>query len=207
MTMKLRYAPGSPFVRKVTVTIIETGQEDGVERILTDHHDPDSGLTDDNPLGKVPAMVLEDGSAIIESSLICAYLDELHDGLKLIPEDAAARMKVLQMQALSDGMTDAAIQVQRERSRPEDVQMGNISDRQWGKTMRAMDALEAGADALDGPLNLGHIAVACGLGWIEYRLGDKLAGWEDSRPRLAAWYREFCKRPSMQSTMPDYAGK
>ncbi len=207
MTMKLRYAPASPFVRKVTVTVIETGQEDKIERILTDHHDPESGLTDDNPLGKVPALVLEDGAAIIESSLICAYLDGLHDGPKLIPDDPAARMKVLQMQALADGMADAAIQVQRERGRPEDKQMSDISDRQWGKAMRAMDALEAGADDLEGPLDLGHIAVACGLGWIEYRLGDKLAGWQDSRPRLAAWYSEFRQRPSMQSTAPDYGAK
>lgn len=207
MTMKLRYAPGSPFVRKVTVTAIETGLEDRVERVPTDHHDPKSGLTDVNPLGKVPALVLEDGSAMIESSLICAYLDGLHDGPKLIPEDAVARMKVLQMQALSDGMTDAAIQVQRERGRPEDKQVSQIGDRQWGKTMRALDALEADAAAFDAPLNLGHIAVACGLGWIEYRLGDRLAGWEKSHPKLEKWYRAFCERPSMQSTIPNYGAR
>lgn len=202
--MKLCFAGGSPFVRKVTVSAIETGLDDRIERVPTDHHDPKSPLNSINPLGKVPAMTLDDGRVLIESSIICAYLDTLHDGPKLIPEGGDARHEALLLEAVAGGMADAAIAVQRERGRPEDKQWDVFSDRQWGKVERSLDALESRADGLDGPLTIGHIAIGCALGWMEYRLGDKLEGWDARWPKLAAWYREFIKRPSMQATMPDY---
>lgn len=202
--MKLRYAGGSPFVRKVTVSAIETGLDDRIERITTDHRDPNDALHGDNPLGKVPAMTLDDGTVLIESSIICAHLDTLHDGPRLIPEGGDARHEALFLEAVAGGMTDAAIAVQRERGRPEDKQWDAFSERQWKKVEQSMDVLETRVDQLGGPLTIGPIAVACALGWIEYRLGDKLGDWGERCPRLAAWYREFVKRPSMQATMPDY---
>ncbi len=202
--MKLRYAGGSPFVRKVTVSAIETGLDDRIERITADHRDPDDALHGDNPLGKVPAMTLDDGTVLIESSIICAHLDTLHDGPGLIPKDGAARHAALFLEAVAGGMTDAAIAVQRERGRPEDKRWDQFEARQWTKVERALDVLESRAGELDGTLTIGHIAIGCALGWIEYRLGDKLGDWGKRRPRLEAWYREFCKRPSMQATMPDY---
>ena len=84
--MKLRWAPGSPFVRKVTVTAIEAGLDDRIERMMTDYHKPDSDIIDQNPLGKVPAMILDDGDILIDSSVICAYLDSLHD-FAVLPVD------------------------------------------------------------------------------------------------------------------------
>ena len=201
--MKLRHGGGSPFVRKVTVSAIETGLDDRIERIPTDHRDPNDPLHGDNPLGKIPAMVLDDGRVLIESSIICAYLDTLHDGPKLIPEGDAGH-EALFLEAVAGGMTDAAITVQRERGRPEDKQWDEFSDRQWGKVERSLDLLNSKAGEFDGPLTIGQIAIACGLGWIEYRLGDRLEGWDARWPKLAAWYREFIKRPSMQATAPDY---
>ena len=200
--MKLRFAAASPFVRKVTVSAIETGLDDRIERIDTDHRDPDDALHGDNPLGKVPTLILDDGRVMIESSVICAYLDTLHDQARLIPPDGPARLDALQLEALAGGMAEAAIATQRERGRPEDKRWDAFEARQWTKVERAMDRLERDADLLAGALTIGPISVACALGWIEFRLGDKLGDWRERWPRLAAWYREFCQRPSMQATAP-----
>ena len=200
--MKLRYASGSPFVRKVTVCAIEVGLDDRIERIPTDTRAPDDDFHRANPLGKVPALTLDHGRVMIESSVICAYLDSLHDGPRLIPEAGEAQHDALYLEALSDGMTEAAVAVQRERGRPEDKQWNVFSARQWGKVERALDAMEANTALLEGPLTIGHIALGCGLGWVIYRLGDRIAGWEETHPRLAAWYPDFTARPSMQATTP-----
>ncbi|MHA1108898.1 MAG: glutathione S-transferase family protein, partial [Alphaproteobacteria bacterium] len=149
--MKLRFGGGSPFVRKVTVSAIETGLDDRIERVPTDHRDPNDPLHQDNPLGKVPAMTLDDGRVLIESSIICAHLDTLHDGPKLIPADGDAHHEALFLEAVAGGMTDAAIAVQRERGRPEDKQWAQFSDRQWGKVESALDVLEGKAGDLNGP--------------------------------------------------------
>jgi len=139
---------------------------------------------------------------MIESAVICAYLDTLHDQDRLIPPDGQARLDALQLEALAGGMTDAAIATQRERGRPEDKRWDAFEARQWTKVERAMDRLERDADVLAGALTIGPISVACALGWIELRLGDKLGDWGARCPRLAAWYGEFCQRPSMQATAP-----
>ena len=118
--MKLRWAPGSPFVRKVTVTAIETGLDGRIERIETDYRPQDGALVRDNPLGRVPALIRDDGSVLADSPVICAWLDSLHDGPKLIPDAGEARWRALNLEGLGDGLGEAAIAVQRERSRPED---------------------------------------------------------------------------------------
>ena len=200
--MKLSYAAGSPFVRKVTVSALETGLEDRIERVPTNIREPNADFQRANPLGKVPAMTLDDGRVMIESSVICAYLDTLHDGPKLIPAEDNARHDALYLEALADGMTEAAVAVRRERGRPDDKQWDVFSDRQWGKVESALDAVEANAALLEGPPTLGHIALGCGLGWIIHRLGDRIAAWEETRPQLAAWYGDFTQRPSMQATVP-----
>ncbi len=202
--MKLRWAPASPFVRKVMVTAMETGQDNRIERMPTDYHDPDSDIADHNPLGKVPALILDDGSILIDSPVICAYLDSLHDGAKIIPDDPAQRWRVLSLEGLGDGMTEAAITVQRERGRPEDKRMATVVERHWDKFESAMDWIEGSADeVLRGPINIGQIAVACGLGWIEFRMKDVLGDWREDWPSTAKWYDEFSARPSMRDTAPE----
>jgi glutathione S-transferase len=200
--MKLRYARNSPFVRKVLVTAIETGLADRIEKVPTDHMDPNSDLAGDNPLGKVPALILDDGRVLVESSLICAFLDGLHGGPKLVPADADARLAVLQLQALADGLGDAAINVARERGRPEGMRWAQAEARQRQKFERTLDRIERMADmALAPPLTLGQVALGCALGWVDLRLGD--FAWRDSRPRIAAWYKDFAQRPSMLATAPE----
>ncbi len=200
--MKLRWAAASPFVRKVTVTAIETGLDSRIERIPTDHHSPASGLAQDNPLGKVPALTCDDGRMLADSPVICAYLDSLHDGPKVIPAAGDARWQALNLEGLGDGLGEAAIQVQRERARPEDKYWDSWETRNAGKFHQTMDWLEANVAMLDGPVTIGQIAIACALGWTEFRLPDLLEGADGRWPRLMRWYRGFCERPSMKATAP-----
>ncbi len=200
--MKLRYARNSPFVRKVMVTAIEAGLDDRIEKVVTDYADPASDLSSHNPLGKVPALVLDDGRVLIESGLICAYLDKLHERPKLIPSAGDARLEVLQLQALADGLCDAAINVARERGRPDGTRWSRWETRQREKFERALDRIEGLADVLlPPPVTLGQIALACALGWVDLRLAD--FAWRKTRPKIAAWYDVFATRPSMTATAPE----
>jgi glutathione S-transferase len=200
--MKLRWAAGSPFVRKVTITAIETRLDDRIERVATDHRAVDSNLVSDNPLGKVPALIRDDGSVLSGSPVICAYLDSLHDGHKLIPDDPEARWQALNLEGLADGMGEAAIAVMRERSRPDGKQWAEFSDRQWGKFERTMDWINTNGHILDGPITIGQIALACAIGWTAFRMGDVLGDWQTRWPHVATWHAAFEQRPSMQATVP-----
>jgi glutathione S-transferase len=200
--MKLRWGPGSPFVRKVTVTAIETGLDGLIERIETDHRAVVSDLVHDNPLGKVPALILDDGTTLADSPVICAYLDSLHDGPKLIPTDGKARWNTLNLEGLANGLGEAAINVFRERNRPDDPSSEAFEERNAGKFTRTMSWIEAHAELLDGPVTLGHIALGCALGWTALRVDDLLEDRETRWPGVSRWYAKFEKRPSMQATVP-----
>jgi glutathione S-transferase len=200
--MKLRWASGSPFVRKVMVTAIEAGLEDRIERVATDHHATESDLVNDNPLGKVPALIRDDGSVLADSPVICAYLDSLHDGHKLIPDDGEARWQALNLEGLADGMGEAAIAVMRERNRPDGKGWDIFEARNQGKFARTMSWIEDHSDILDGPITLGHIALGCAIGWTALRVGDLLEDMDSRWPKVAKWYAAFAQRPSMQATVP-----
>lgn len=203
--MKLRYAPNSPFVRKVMVAAIETGQMGRIELVPTDYDDPASDLARDNPIGRIPALVRDDGSVLIESDLICAWLDGEHRGPKLVPEEPDARTAALQLQAYADGLLEAAIQIQRERARPQAMQWERWIERQRGKMARTLDFLERESWRLAPPVAIGHIALGCALGWIDFRIAD--AEWRNGRSRLAAWHDSIAERPSMRETAPGAKGK
>ena len=116
--MKLRYSPTSPYVRKVTVTAQETGVQPRIERVPTVTTDPASGLAKDNPLGKVPTLILDDGERLYDSPVICEYLDGLHGGAKIVPPAGPERWVALRRQALADGILDAAVLRLMETRRP-----------------------------------------------------------------------------------------
>ena len=198
--MKLQYLATSPFVRKVVVTAIETGLDDRIERVPADIRSADSDYHRVNPLAKVPALVLDDGSLMVDSPVICEYFDTLHDGPKLIPDSGPARFAVLHLQALADGITDAAVLHKNERDRPDGERSDAFRDRQHLKATRGLDHIEANLQMLDGPLNIGQIALATGLGWIGFRLGRDF--WAQGRPGLESWADAFSQRPSMQATAP-----
>ncbi len=199
--MKLRYSATSPYVRKVLVAAIELGLADRIERIPTVAADPASGLANDNPLGKVPALILEGGEALYDSPVICEYLDSLHDGAKIFPPPGPERWRAVRQQALGDGILDAAILRMLETvRRPEELRWPSWIDHQAGKVSRALDQFEREAESLDGPLTIGQITAGCACGYLDFRFADD--GWRATHPKLAAWYEAFAQHPSMQETVP-----
>ncbi len=199
--MKLRYSPTSPYVRKVSVVALETGLDGRIERIATDIRAPTPEFHRDNPLGKVPTLITEGGETLYNSPVICEYLDSLHDGLKLFPAPGGARWTALCRQALADGIMDAAALIRMEEVlRPENERSPVWLKRQRGAIGRGLDALEDEARSLAGACTIGHIAIGCALGFLDFRLPG--FDWRESRPELARWAETFAKRPSMAATTP-----
>ncbi len=198
--MKLHYSPTSPYVRKVSIIALETGLDDRIERVPTNVFHPSTDIAAHNPLGKIPALITEGGETLFDSPVICEYLDSLHDGLKLFPPPGGARWTALRRQALGDGILDAGVLRLLEGRRPETEQSPAWIARQTAVVARGLDALEDEAEALGGPITIGHIAIGCALGWLEFRFADD--NWLANRPSLARWYETFARRRSMEETVP-----
>ena len=196
--MKLHYSAFSPYARKCWAVAIECGLGDRVELISTTPREaPDYGKV--NPLQRIPALVLDDGSVLYDSPVICEYLDWLNAGEKLIPAPGAARWQVLRLQALGDGIMDAAVPRRQESVRPANQQSPDqlkIYERMINQTL---DALETMTEQLKGT-NVGTIAVACALGYLDARFAAD--EWRKTRPKLAAWEKAFGQRPSLVKTAP-----
>ena len=198
--MKLRYSPTSPYVRKVMIAAIETGQAGKIEIEPANVWAADSDIGRQNPLGKVPALTTDGGEALFDSPVICEYLDSLHAGPKLLPPSGGARWRALRLQALGDGMLDAAILRRLEAQRPQEKQSPDWIERQKRVVARGLDALEAEAATLEGPLTLGSIAVGCVCGYLDLRFAAER--WRQGHPKLASWYEKTAKRQSFLDTVP-----
>ncbi|GAB4184342.1 MAG: glutathione S-transferase [Thalassobaculales bacterium] len=202
--MKLFHSPASPFVRKVLVVAHERGLAGQIETVgvgVTPVSTP-AEVAGANPLGKIPALILDDGSTLFDSRVICEYLDTLGSGPALFPAPGPQRWAALRRQATADGMTDAGILCRYERAiRPAEKQWDGWVDGQMGKVTRALDALEAEAKAgaLAG-FDIGAISIACAIGWFDFRMPE--LGWRTSRPALAAWLAGLASRPSLAATAP-----
>lgn len=196
--MKLRYSATSPYVRKVTMTIIECGLEDRVERVVTNAWDAATDLPADNPLGKVPALTTDDGTALFDSRVICEYLDSLHDGAKLFPAAGPARWAALRLQALGDGLNDAAVARRLEEMRPDGERSQKWIDRQAAAMVRTLDVLEAEVDGFAEGVDIGALALMSGLGYLDLRFAED--DWRAGRPKLAAWFDAAAKRRSYVAT-------
>ncbi|HIM44861.1 MAG TPA: glutathione S-transferase [Alphaproteobacteria bacterium] len=196
--MKGYGATVSPFTRKVRVAAIETGQDNLIEWEMVVMTERPVALSENNPLDKVPVVILDDGRQLYDSPVICEYLDSLHDGPKLIPRDGEARWEVLRLQALGDGVCDAAVLYGSEMRRPEAFRFQPFIERQLAKIAAGLDRFEEEIDQLDGPLTIAPIAVATGMNYMELR--ECMPDWREKRPRLTAWYETFCRRPSMVET-------
>ena len=199
--MKLYYTPASPYVRKVRVLAMETDLMGGIElaKVTITPTSPDADVCADNPIGKIPTLVLDDGCALYDSRVICEYLDGLHAGAHLFPDNGNARWTALRRQALADGILDSAVNTRYETSlRPEELRWADWVNNQMAKIRRSLDVLE-GEPMGDG-VDIGTISVACALGYLDFRYSDER--WRDSRPRLATWFEKFAQRPSMSETSP-----
>lgn len=203
--MKLLYLPASPYARKVRVLAHETGLKDQLTLQLLEPGltpiNPNQTLTAQNPIGKIPTLLLADGTALFDSRTICEYLDTLHNTPRMFPQDAT-RWQVLTQQATADGILDAAVLTRYETFlRPEPFRWSEWIENQKSKFWRALDALERDASSLQNKMNIGVISVACALGYLDFRYGDE--NWRTPCPNLAAWYETFQQRDSMQSTQPE----
>ncbi len=199
--MKLRTSPTSPYARKCAVVAKETGLDGRIEMVPTNAWAPDTDLPKDNPLGKVPALITDGGEVLFDSPVICEYLDSLHDGHKLVPASGGARWAQLKLQALADGILDAAVASRIETAmRPEDKRWPNWVERQAKAMSRALDVLEEDCAGWGADFMIGQITVAVALSYLDFRFAAD--DWRAARPRLAAWYAEASKRRSVADTEP-----
>ena len=197
--MKLHWSPRSPFVRKVMVFAHETGLVDRLTctRTVVAMKAPNAALLPDNPLSKIPTLVLDDGSPLYDSGVICEYLDTLHDRAKLFPPDGPARWTALRRQALGDGFLDFLLlwRHERERSPPSQTLLDAFAE----KYRATMISLEQEVTALDRTsFGIGHIAIGCSLSYLDFRFAD--LGWRSGYPRIAVWHASFAQRPSVKAT-------
>ncbi len=200
--MKLRWSPGSPYVRKVMVMAHEIGLVDQLELIPTNPWDAETDIGEDNPLGKVPCLILEDETNIFDSLLICEYLDDLHSGTHLFPRaNRELHWLALRLHAAAQGILDAAVACRIEETfRPTNYRWDDWIDRQKVVIGRGLDFLEGEAENLSGRVTIGHLAIGCALGYLEFRQPDD--NWLAERPDLADWFDRFNLRPSMEATQP-----
>jgi glutathione S-transferase len=200
--MILRSSPASPFGRKVRIAIALLGLADKVEIQETDLNNPADPIRKQNPLGKVPALVLDDGTAFYDSRVILDYLDHLAGGGKIVPREPDARFEALRMQALCDGMLDASLLIIYEgRYRPEDKRVQTWVERQAEKVKRGLDALEASLPKITAMPDVGQITLACLLGYRDFRFAND--DWRKAHPRLRAWHDQFAAQvPAFAATKP-----
>lgn len=201
--MKLHYALASPYARKVRAVAIELGLDDRIElatRAMTPVS-PDAALNADNPLGKIPCLVTDDGEALYDSRVICAYLDDIADGRSVFPQNGPARWTALRREALADGILDAAVGRRYETFlRPQEFQWDQWIDGQREKFIRGLDQFEREAASFGDVVDIGTIAAASACGYMDFRYADER--WREDRPNLTAWFETFSKRPSIATTAP-----
>ncbi len=195
--MILRNAAASPFGRKVRIAAGILGLSKDIRVENADPNNSADTLRRQNPIGKIPVLVLEDGSALFDSRVIVEYLDHRAGGGRIIPHEPKARFAALRLQAVCDGMLDASLlRVYEIRYRPPERREPSWVDRQAEKVARAMTGLEKEPPPIAATPDIGQIALACTLGYLDLRFEGK---WRDTHPRLVAWLDQFAAR------VPDFA--
>ena len=195
--MKLLYSANSPYVRKCLVVAHELGLRDRIETVDADANPTrrNPAIASKNPLGKLPTLIADDGTAIYDSPVIAEYLNALAGG-SLVPPEGPARWNALVGQALADGMLDAAVLARYEMAlRPESFRWKEWIAGQEDKIALGLDELERRAAHFGDHVDIGTIAFACMLGYIDFRFAH--LNWRDTRPKAAAWVEKFSKRDSM----------
>jgi glutathione S-transferase len=199
--MKLHWSPRSPFVRKVMIVAHERGLTDRITcvRTVAAATKPHAELMKDNPLSKIPTLVLDDGTVIYDSPVICEYLDALDGGAGLFPAEAKARLAALRRQALGDGFLEMMVLLRDERMRasPSAIHMASAAAR---KTAVLKSLEQEAPDLAAAPFGIGHIAIGCALSYLDFRYADE--DWRKDHPRIAAWHAAFAARPSVRATEP-----
>ena len=187
--MILRSSPSSPFARKARIGASVLGLASKIDVREVDLNDPADSLRAQNPLGKIPALIMEDGTAWYDSRVILEVLDHLAGGGRIVPREPMARFEALRLQALCDGGLDAGVLIVYEsRYRPPEMRVDAWVERQADKIARALKALEAAPPKLTDPPDVGQIALACLLGYQRSALRRHVA---QGHPKLVAWLDKF----------------
>ncbi len=198
--MKLHWSPKSPYVRKVMILIEEFHAAKDIElvRSVAAMTQPNKALMVDNPLSKIPTLVLSDGTNLFDSVVICEYLNDLYKGT-LFPSGQNEKWQALRWHALGDGLLDALILWRNERERV--VPLDSLMAAFELKVMATLDVLEKEVEAIrSSGFTIGIVAVVCALGYLDYRF--EALGWRSKASKLAEWYAAIEKRPSVQNTLP-----
>jgi glutathione S-transferase len=197
--MILRSSPASPYARKVRIAADLLGLSGKIEIRDTDLNDPNDSIRVQNPLGKIPALILEDGTCYFDSRVILEVLDHMAGGGRIVPADPKARFAAMRLQALCDGILDAMLlQVYENRYRSEDKRVQDWLDRQSGKASRGLAMLEAAPPELTAMPDIGQITLACMLGYGDLRFAG---AWRKDHPKLIAWLDRFAAQvPSFAAT-------
>lgn len=199
--MKLYWSSRSPYVRKVMVFAHECGLAGRIEcvRTLVAMTKPNMELLHINPLGKIPTLVLDDGSVLYDSTVICEYLDSLHDGHKLFPASRAMRWTALRRHALGNNLIDNLMLWRNETLRPQSQQSPDTLAAFELKVLNAVTALDGEAAALTAaPVDIGHVAIGSALGYADFRFAQ--LGWRAGHSHITRWFEQFVLRPSMRDT-------
>ncbi len=198
--LQLHWSPKSPFVRKVMVCVHELGMDGDIDKIrsVAAMLKPNAALMRDNPLSKIPTLLLDDGSTLFDSVVICEYLNDRAKGT-LFPANGPEKWQALRWHALGNGLLDALILWRNEREREFPIQA--LIDAFELKTQSVLALLEAEVSTLAAaPLNIGSVTLGCALGYLDYRFDD--LGWRQRAPALAAWFAVWRLRPSFVLTEP-----
>lgn len=202
--MKIIYHPASPYSRKVRIMAYEVGLWDSIDFENPGHlspTEPHSRVIEFNPLGKIPTLVLDDGQCIVDSRVICEYLDSLHENPKMFPQNEDERYHVLALQALADGVLDAAVITRYELAfRPENLQWPDWITAQKLRIFRLLDHFNDQCNDFKDKLDIGTITIACCLGYLDFRYHED--NWRAGRVGLANWFDIFSSRESMKRTVP-----
>ena len=201
--MKLLGSVPSPYTRKVRIVLAEKKIDCDFE--IVDVNPPENPVNAHNPLGKVPAMLLDDGTALYDSRVIVEFLDNVSPILRLIPDDNRERVAVRRWEALADGALDAGLLIRYESLRPKKEQSRAWAEKQSGKLKRGLAAIAA--ELGDRPwchgdrYSLADIAVGCCLGWVEFRKPGGIE-WRGEYANLARHYDKLMERPAFADTAP-----
>lgn len=205
--MKLFWTPASPFTRKVSVVARELGLWDNIEILPTTWSLEwgyrtvpfTPGLMEVNPVARIPTLITDGGDALGDSTMACLYLNDVSNSTKLIP-DSEEKWQMWSLYGIADGMLEAQILMRAEHLRPRDIRSDSFLDKQRDRIARCLDAMEARAGELDGPLDLAQITVGVTCSYQDWR--DWLDDFRLGHPRLAEWYAQFSERNAMKITEP-----
>jgi glutathione S-transferase len=201
--MKLYTNPASPFARKARIIVQELNLTKVVEEVDVARQDLGDGFRHINPLGKIPVLALKDGSTLFDSPVICEYLNDLGGG-KFFPgrsllRENSGHWRALTLQALGDGICDAAVARNYELLRPKELQSEAAIQKYLKAVTTSLDVLEQ--VKLGNKTTIGEITVGCAIGYLDFRIPE--LSWRDSRRNLRDWYEKFAQYPSMKATWPE----